>query len=448
MTVMVRSADELAQLGPICRDDARRADVRGRADLNGIDYVEYDAPRHRIQVHLLNNRSGNLFGLGTKPEQVRVIGGTRIAPVQVLGITGPSDLKVLEVEVDRAGDFSDYLITIGWERQSDGSWLHSIPALDPFLSVALVNFRAGCPVDVDCGDRAVCPPERVEDPVLDYLARDYASFRSLLLDLVAQRNPDWHERNPSDIGIALVELLAHEADHLSYFQDAVANETYLDTVRRRISARRHARLVDYRMHDGRNAQAHVHFTADASGFIGAGTALLSRVPLPLRGQLTLPGPEIDALDVLPGDFDTQPSLVRVRVFETRHDLKVWTQHNSIYLHTWGNLDCCLGHGTTSASLFTIIPPAPGGTGTAVRPQLQVGDYLLLEEVMDPATGDPTLADSTHRQVVQLVDVITAEEDLVYGDQVQNGQPIVWTAGPHLPLLRVTWRRQDALRFPL
>ena len=50
--------------------------------------------------------------------------------------------------------------------------------------------------------------------------------------------------------VALVELLAYAGDQLSYYQDAVATEAYLGTARRRVSVRRHARLVDYPMHDG------------------------------------------------------------------------------------------------------------------------------------------------------------------------------------------------------
>ena len=38
----------------------------------------------------------------------------------------------------------------------------------------------------------------------------------------------------------------------------MATEAYLATARRRISVRRHARLVDYRMHEGCNARAWVH----------------------------------------------------------------------------------------------------------------------------------------------------------------------------------------------
>ena len=50
-------------------------------------------------------------------------------------------------------------------------------------------------------------------PPIDYLAKDYASFRRLMLDRLALLVPDWRERNPADLGVALVELLAYAGDH-------------------------------------------------------------------------------------------------------------------------------------------------------------------------------------------------------------------------------------------
>ena len=76
--------------------------------------------------------------------------------------------------------------------------------------------------------------------------------------------PAWQERSPADIGIALVELLAYAGDQLSYYQDAVATEAYLGTARRRVSVRRHARLLDYPMHDGCNARAWVFFAGGSA----------------------------------------------------------------------------------------------------------------------------------------------------------------------------------------
>ena len=66
-----------------------------------------------------------------------------------------------------------------------------------------------------------------------------------MLDRLSLLTPGWTERSAADAGVALVELLAYAADNLSYRQDVIANEAYLNTARQRISVRRHARLVDY-----------------------------------------------------------------------------------------------------------------------------------------------------------------------------------------------------------
>ena len=66
--------------------------------------------------------------------------------------------------------------------------------------------------------------------------------------------PDWTERHVPDLGVALVEVLAYTGDYLSYYQDAVATEAYLQTARNRVSVRRHARLTGYRLHEGCHAR--------------------------------------------------------------------------------------------------------------------------------------------------------------------------------------------------
>ena len=81
-------------------------------------------------------------------------------------------------------------------------------------------------------------------PEIDYLAKDFWSFRQLILDRIALLSPGWVERNTADFGMVMVELLAYLGDYLSYYQDAIANEAYLGTARQRVSVRRHARLLD------------------------------------------------------------------------------------------------------------------------------------------------------------------------------------------------------------
>ncbi len=147
------------------------------------------------------------------------------------------------------------------------------PIYDPFPDVDRrygavdFSFKAGCASDLDCSVGQVCPPTPVTEPEINYLAKDYASFRQLLLDRLAITMPDWQEQHIPDTGIVIVEILAYVADYLSYYQDAVATEAYLGTARQRISVRRHVRLVDYHIHEGCNARTwlFISVSSDLSG---------------------------------------------------------------------------------------------------------------------------------------------------------------------------------------
>jgi hypothetical protein len=124
-------------------------------------------------------------------------------------------------------------------------------------------------------------------PSIDYMAKDYESFRQLMLDRLSATLPGWQERHAPDLGIALVETLAYVADYLSYYQDAVATEAYLGTARQRISVRRHARLLDYVLHEGCNARAWVHCSVSKDMqlkprdvmFVAVGDRLRAELPL-------------------------------------------------------------------------------------------------------------------------------------------------------------------------
>src|SRR5208283_2290248 len=150
-----------------------------------------------------------------------------------------------------------------------------------------------------------------------YLAKDYASFRSLLLDRMSTILPAWTERNPADLGIVLVELLAYVGDYLSYQQDAVGTEAYLATARRRTSVRRHVKLVDYPMLDGRNARAWIHFEVNADFVLNQKTDCSSPPvwptcrPQQILTQGSFPGPVIP----VPSDTYNQALAENPQVFE-------------------------------------------------------------------------------------------------------------------------------------
>jgi len=421
---------------PVFADDERRADlVRGpvppHVDLNGIDFVEVDPADHRIlRVSFLKPLPAGAYGVLADPTRAHIQGGTRIVGIKATAAAIES-ASVLRIDVTAGGDFSPYTLS-----------LPDDPGLDPVRRRTVFSFMASCPTGIDCRP-APCPPEELVEPRLDYLAKDYASFRQMLVDLLPTLNPDWVERNPSDLGMALLELLAYTGDHLSYAQDAVANEAYLDTVRTRISARRHAKLIDYRMHDGRNAWAAVHVTVDGTGTLPRGTALYTTITEPLPGQATPPDrlvpPGVLTVDLL----QQSPAYRDVAAFETAYTQTFRTRNNEIRIHTWGEEECCLPAGTTEAWLYT------DEAGTAVRPVLADGDYVILEERIGPRTGAVADADPAHRRLVRIQGVPEQTEDPLYAAALAAGVPVVRNAGdPALPLLRITWRRADALDFPL
>ncbi|HWT13949.1 MAG TPA: hypothetical protein VN231_14440 [Allosphingosinicella sp.] len=417
-----------------CEDERRSGVLREPAHpLNGIDFVEYRraplAPagqRHVLEVTFLKAPLPAPLTIAN----FRVSGGVRIVGVKVIGVVAdPSSPLRLDLFLDQEGDFSTYVMRV------------EHPAIDGERCEAAFGFKAGCATEFDCRTLVECPPERLDEPALDYLAKDYQSFRRLLLDLVAERNPGWQERLPADLGIALVELLAYAGDYLSYAQDSgPATEGFLDTCRHRISAARHARLIDYRMHNGRNAATHVHFSTapGGGGVVPAGTKLLTRVGMPLIGEPAAPA---TAISVKPR-FDSDPALADVTVFETTALVALSETHNALRIHDWGDALCCLAQGAREAHLYAVTGTA--GAETAVAPALAAGDYLLFQEVLSPTTGVSADANPLRRQVVRIVEVASAADE-AFTPAVPNGRLTPRGAsGPPLPLQRVRWREEDAL----
>ncbi len=153
-----------------------------------------------------------------------------------------------DIKVKEPGDFSPYVLRL---VDTAGNPL----SLDGRLAEIEFSFKVGCPSPFDCRTDALCLPPATPAPRIDYLARDYTTFRRVMLDRLSLLLPDWRERHAADLGVMLVEMLAFVGDRLTYEQDAIATEAYLGTARLRTSVRRHARLVDYKLHDGCNARA-------------------------------------------------------------------------------------------------------------------------------------------------------------------------------------------------
>lgn len=244
-------------------------------------------------------------------------------------------------------------------------------------------------------------------PEIDYLAKDYASFRRLMLDHLALRVPGWTERSEADLGIVLVEILAYVADYLSYYQDAVATEAYLGTARRRPSIKRHARLLDYVLHEGCNARVWVQVQVSEPLTLPGATQLMTHV------GLLMPA-------IAPHSLDYDEALQgQTKVFETMHPVRLFPEHNEIRFFAEEGEETSLPPGSTSAILCD--PGDEHHPGLRLKP----GDVLVFEEVKNATTGSTTGVDPTRRHAVRLTGIARSRR-----------------ASGHV--LHVTWGEADAL----
>jgi hypothetical protein len=421
-----------------CKNQLRRELVRNPKDkygnsippkLNGIDYLEVDLQDQKtLHIYFIHNLPGSRenpvpdrsdFSLTEKNfviEGGERIRGILIEPIDPAAKNAIAE-NVLTVKVNKAGDFSAYKLRL--VSSSDDS--DPPDGFDPQLSEISFSFKAACSRDFDCRKVNTCPAEKISEPEINYLAKDYASFRQLILDRLALLLPEWKERNPADLGVVLVELLAYIGDHLSYQQDAIATEAYLGTARRRISVRRHARLVDYQIKDGCNSRVWVHVevnqketTGTEYPVLGAGTKLFTR----REGKQALIKPSSsEYFKALNEDGE---------IFELMHPLTLYFGHNEFRFYTWGETECCLPKGATRATLENNYP------------NLKVGDVLIFKERLSPSTGKEEDADPGRRHAVRLTRVVSKTSDDFPLTDPLNDQEIT----------EIEWDAEDALPFPL
>ena len=103
-------------------------------------------------------------------------------------------------------------------------------------------------------------------PVIDYMARDYESLLQAMRDQIPQKLAQWTDfANEADFGNVLLELFAYIGDILSYYQDRVANESFLGTAQTRRSVIQHLRLIGYEL--GTAAPAAAELTLAVPGSV-------------------------------------------------------------------------------------------------------------------------------------------------------------------------------------
>jgi hypothetical protein len=408
----------------VCEDMLRRNAVATHATLNALDSIEVldtdRPPGSPRQQTLLVRCLKTVSALSV--DNVQITGRHHSRPVNVVWIGRadavtaaatstaerawyaalPAPARVLVVRTDSPGDFSRYMLRLIDPAVPDAP----APSFDPRLSQIEFTFKIECPTDLDCLAPRDDRPDVAAGPDIDYLARDYGTYRRLILDRLKHLVPDWEGRHVADLGVMLAELFAHAGDQLSYHQDAVATEAYLGTARRRVSVRRHARLVDYRLHDGCNARAWVAVSVSTprEDIARADIWFVTRMPRLETRTVRATLPElVAAIDA-----------GQVEVFEPLHDLTLFSAHNDMRLYEWGDKRCRLRRGATHATLEGHFP------------DLKAGDVLIFEE---------TNGDLSHRHAVRLTSVRATQSGVRLTDPLTGSEitEIAWSVEDALPV---------------
>ncbi len=346
----------------------------------------------------------------------RVLAGDATGQVQVTAIAVPNlERAVLTLEVSPIGDYSTYTLSINTTR---------FPNFDPLFSEINFKFRPGC-FSIDCAPEWEPAPAPKDNPTIDYLAKDYESFKHTLIAAMMQRVSGWQPSSEADLDQVLLELFCVAADELSDYQDRVMNEAYLISARKRVSLARHARLMDYHIHQGNQASTWL------------------AVKLEDTNTLEIPKSGAPQLTVWAGIAD--PSVASAIVFMTQLSQAQpmdW-RLNQLGLYTWQDAIPALAAGSTSADLQVLTETSPrqyapiansvqeADAAALVQDLIQneAIEYLLIQEWLNPATGRAAGRNPGKRKVLRLLPNAEALQDPVSS---------AW-------FVRVHWEAQDALK---
>ena len=395
-----------------------KRDAQGNPLLNGIDYIDIGEDGQTLFIHFIHNLSSpNPQKIDVLKEQNLLITNVKtLETVTITSIHTLADLLIIRVKnISSLGTYTLRLIN------------NTAPTLppqgfDPQLSKIEFSLRHEAASEFDCQEVPPIADKKPPVPTIDYLAKDYQSFRTLMLDRLAVTLPQWQERNPADLGIMLVELFAYIGDRLSYYQDAVATEAYLGTARKRISIRRHSRLLDYFIHEGCNARAWVIIELTEE-FKEDNHPIYREKGIKLLGPSVAenrPGVKFLTRTSFPSGNLSEHDLATAlnqgaQVFEAMHDITLYYSLNTLEFYTWGNEDYSLPKGATTATL--------NDEKRTLYKHLRQGSVLILEHRANPVLNQ------TH--VLRLTKV-TASYDPLFD----------------IPLVNIEWHQEDAIPFDL
>jgi hypothetical protein len=313
--------------------------LRAHDDIVGLDFVYVSADQRTLFAYFHPSATltpEQILGvIQTSEIKIYSPSGGEWLPVVPLDAASPplwvsrDGRRVLRVITAQPGDFSRYRLQLNH------------PLVDPYFREVGFSFKANCPSEFDCAPRAhECPDEELVDYPVNYQARDFWSIRQALLDFASDRHPEWQDRLEADLGMMLAEVMSVMGDEFAYYQDRIAREQYFETATQRRSVRRHARMVDYYLHDGKGGSTWLDLIVNAAApvhVISAGTPVWVLPP-----------------SVQPNETAQQRRERSPSVFEVGHGITDKSTNfylrsgaNELTAYQWDDNDACLLVGATS-----------------------------------------------------------------------------------------------------
>ena len=446
-----RAVSELV-VTPNCSDDERRADLIAPppaapppfADLNGIDFVEVDAADHRHPPRHVPQAGARRRMYGITPDRrsaSRSTGGTRIVGIRPIAAARRDDRA-------RCASTSTSPAT----SRPTCSRCPTHPDLDPCPAQHRSSRSwPACPTDVDCRQPMRLPAARARRAAARLPREGLRELPPAAARPAAAAQPAtgpsatrptsasrWSSCSPTRATTSPTSRTRSPTRRTS------------TRSRTRISARRHARLVDYR--DARrpqrvDARARPGRRARGPSQLARGTPLFTQLVAPLPGQ-TVPPPDRrrrPGAITVDGARAATPRSRRCGRVRDGARVALHRDNNEIRIHTWGNEECCLAAGATEAYLYAVAGRPDRRRASRARsrrlPRASRRSWARARARPPTPTRRTARSSASRRSPTPTT---RSTRDTLVADVLQLRR----VGQPALPLLRVRWRRADALRFPL
>ena len=225
---------------------------------------------------------------------------------------------------------------------------------------------------------------------IGYRIGDYAQFKqSMLASLSSSKIPelaDLRTREADDYTLALIDAVACAADVLTFYQERVANESYLRTATERVSLQEMAKLIGHRLRPGVAAETWLAFALETPRVAPASLppepgAFVTGIPSALTLTVGLKVQSVPGPDEKPQTFET------VEAIAAR---PAWNA-----IRSWWSETRAPGFGAKDAYF----------KGT--RNNLKPGDALVF--VGNEFLRDPTTNNQWDFRVIDTVDLDTAND---------------------------------------